>query len=830
MMNKVRSTKPLLKATAYMLSAAALLLPIGSVMHAEAETGAVDIWSTYATEKILQDAEGSENAVRLEPKVAVSACKGEYESTQLILTANQDIAAYNVEVSDLTDGAGNTFEAENILVYHEKYIEVKSTFEGNGAEAGMYPDALLPIGKAVEYGENTIAAGNNQGVYITFNVPTDQAAGTYTGTMKVTYDGAQSSVPVTLNVNNILVSQTTHTQSKFNVTFGHWLGELNSTQDMLDSYISVMAEYRISPGLIMTGNDSNYTDESIAEYAKKAYDLLQENPKMSTFAVPTPTMTDSETGLPTLNGTIFGKYLNAIIDVALESYDAEKKTGFDLMSYAICTVSIIDEPDLNNTLERVPGVAEQFESAVSNAKEHLAKQAAAKGISTAFVQEITASLENFPLIVSLTTTWTPDGDTQEIITACPLISLYDSAAQREVYAQQQQRWIYTCNQPHAPYPTYHIDDTLASARSLGWMMSEYDISGNFYWAADLYQQYVGNGAYLPIDDYYGTAERYENANGDGYLLYPGAPYGMDEPLPSLRLEAIRDGAEEYELWYALHEAYAEKGYDYEDIQRKVSSLIYQGAKVVSTSERVQLAREAVIRLLELAESPLSVGITGVKENGTSVTYTVKAAAGSTLTVPEGAGISVSGANGTWDITVDTSKAAALSFTVSGGGQTESFTLAEGKIAILDAAALSESIAQGGGTLNKAVVDGSGYETDASVLKLDLGAVTNANQYVTLSGNAVAAIGADTKAVVLNIYNPTQDEMTFRVTAKLSNSSYGVSVANETLVPGWNVLEIADISQTAGGGTIQSLGLYFTDLAANYEAKTVVFGTMTVYGF
>ena len=828
-MNKARTTKPFLKLAAYMLSAAVILLPVGSAMHAEAETDAVDIWSAYATEKILQDAESSSDAVRSDPKVAVNACKGEYESTQLILTANKDISSYNVEVSDLTDGAGNTFKAENIFVYHEKYIEVEATFEGNGAETGMYPDALLPIEKAVEYGENTISAGNNQGVYITFNVPADQAAGTYTGTLKVTYDGAQASVPVTLGVNDILVSQTTHTQSKFNVTFAHWLGELNSTQDMLDSYISVMAEHRISPGLIMFGNDSNYNDESIAAYAQKAYDLLQANPKMSTFAVPTPTMTDSSTGLPTLNGETFGKYLNAIVDVALASYDAKTQTGFDLMSYAICTVSIIDEPDLNNTLNRVPGVAAQFEGAISGAKAYLETQAAAKGVSDAFVQEIETSLDNFPLIVSLTTTWTPDEETQSIITACPLISLYDSASQREVYAQMEQRWIYTCNQPHSPYPTYHIDDTLVSARSLSWMMSEYDITGNFYWAADLYQQYVGNGAYQPIDDYYGTAERYENANGDGYLMYPGAPYGMDEPLSSLRLETIRDGLEEYELWYALHDAYEAKGYSYEDIQRKVSSLIYQGAKVVSTPERMQLAREAVIRLLELAESPLSVGITDVEESGASVTYTVRAAAGSTLTVPENAGITFTGENGTWKVTVNTAEAAQLSFTVTNGSESESFTLSEGKIVLFDAAALSESIAQGGGELVKAVVDGSGYEAEGNVLKLDIAAVTNANQYVTLSGDAVAAIGADTKALALNIYNPTQENMTFRVTARLAGSSYGISVINETLLPGWNRVEIPDISQMTGGA-LQSLSLYFTDLAANYAEKTVVFGTMTVYGF
>lgn len=800
----------------------------------KAEADAVEIWSTYATEKIMQDEYDGYESVRFEAKVSVEACKGEYESAQLILTAKQNIASYNVTVSDLTDGAGNTFEAENILVYHEKYIEVTNVYEGNGASAGMYPDALLPMQKAVEFGENKIESGNNQGVYITFNVPVGQESGTYTGSLKVNYDGAETTVPVTLNVNGITVSQTTHTQSKFNVTFAHWLGELNSTQDMLDSYISVMAEHRISPGLIMFGNDSNYTDESIAAYAEKAYSLLQENPKMSTFAVPTPTMTDPETRLPTLNGSTFEKYLHAIIDVALGSYDAATQEGFDLMSYAISTVSIIDEPDLNDTLDRVPGVAKQFKSAIGGAKEYLVRQSAAKNISDSFEKQIEASLDSFPLIVSMTTAWQPEEEVADIITSCPLISLYDTSAQRDVYAQQEQRWIYTCVQPTSPYPTYHIDDTLVSARALSWMMSEYDIEGNFYWAADLYKKYAGNGSYLPIDDYYGTAERYDRANGDGFLLYPGAPYGMDEPIASLRLEAIRDGAEEYELWYAMHEQYTAAGYDWEDIQREVSSLIYQGAKVVSTSERMQLARKAVISLLELSQSELNIGITSVEENGFSVTYTVQAAEGSSLTVPENSGISVAGSNGTWKLTLNTSDVSELAFTVSGNGVSESFALTEGKISEIGAEDLSAALSQGGGALVKEIVDASAEgisDTQGDVLKLKFGAVTGRNQYVLLGGTIAASFGTDTKTIVLTVYNPTQEEMPLRVTAKFAGSSYAVSIANETLVPGWNTLEITDLSLTAAySGKIENLGLYFTDLADNYTEKIVYLGKMIVYSF
>ena len=99
---------------------------------------------------------------------------------------------------------------------------------------------------------------------------------------------------------------------------------------------------------------------------------------------------------------------------------------------------------------------------------------------------------------------------------------------------------------------------------------------------------------------------------------------------------------------------------------------------MSTSERMQLAREAVISLLELSESELNIGITSVEENGSSVTYTVQAAAGSTLTVPENSGIVLSGGNGVWQLTLNTTDVSELAFTVTKDSVSESFALTEGK--------------------------------------------------------------------------------------------------------------------------------------------------------
>ncbi len=36
-------------------------------------------------------------------------------------------------------------------------------------------------------------------------------------------------------------------------------------------------------------------------------------------------------------------------------------------------------------------------------------------------------------------------------------------------------------------------------------------------------------------------------NGDGYLAYPGTPFGIEGPIGSIRMEQVREGLEDYEL-------------------------------------------------------------------------------------------------------------------------------------------------------------------------------------------------------------------------------------------------------------------------------------------
>ena len=149
------------------------------------------VWATSSAEKVLQNrTDLYPESVRAE-KISVFAARGEYESAQVIITGGSSEETYEIAANDLM-GGGETFSKDNISLYHEKYAEVAKNYENTSAPAGFYPDALVPYEAIVKRGENTVAAAENQGIYITFHIPETQAAGTYNGSLSLKIGGCFS--------------------------------------------------------------------------------------------------------------------------------------------------------------------------------------------------------------------------------------------------------------------------------------------------------------------------------------------------------------------------------------------------------------------------------------------------------------------------------------------------------------------------------------------------------------------------------------------------------------------------------------------------------------
>lgn len=572
-----------------------------------------EIWTAPAVEKILQDREY--DLGQYGDTVSVFAAKGEYEGAQIILTPEAD-SEYDLTLSDLSTAGGDIFQAENILAYHQKYIDVVATGLEYYTQNGMYPDALVPFDAAKRAGETRIEGGNNQGIYLSFNVPLSQKAGVYTGDIAVKCGGKEFFVPVSLEVWNFSVSEETHAKSIFLNEWDFGAGELNTTDAMYQAYNKALVEYRLAPNVLLYNN--KHTDADIALYTELAYEYAK-MPRCPNIVIPyevsykqISSVVEGEETLreeQSFDTEIFKKYIKSFVKKSAE-------TGVDILAKCVVYFRHIDEPQLWKLQERVKLICTDLAAA----KEEIASEVESDETLGAQERSVYArEIRALPNVV--TSDYDAQYDGYDLI-YCPEFQYYDGVSLRENYADQSERWWYGCVNPNYPYPTYHIDDHLLSARVLSWMQAEYDVIGNLYWATDAYSV----DGKMP-EDFYSEAIHNSATNGEGFLFYPGAKYGIFGPVGTLRLEAIRDGIEEFEMMYALKERYEElagetEAFGAQSVIEYMGSNLYDGTRWATSTQQFYETRAILADLSMLAFSSAGICIAGVDKTGYEFTLKV----------------------------------------------------------------------------------------------------------------------------------------------------------------------------------------------------------------
>lgn len=117
-------------------------------------------------------------------------------------------------------------------------------------------------------------------------------------------------------------------------------------------------------------------------------------------------------------------------------------------------------------------------------------------------------------------------------------------------------WQYVCCGPrYGGYINRFMDYALLSTRYLYWGNYKYNLGGYLHWAANCYQNGVSSdGTAYSQDPFICSCPEHHNTDavcilppGDTHIIYPGD----GEPWMSIRLEAHRESAEEYELFKIL---------------------------------------------------------------------------------------------------------------------------------------------------------------------------------------------------------------------------------------------------------------------------------------
>ena len=620
-------------------------------IQGETGTGTYDVWTTYATTKVLQDVKFNERYVKMDKGINVKMAKGESEMGALYITTdNLRIKKFDLVPQELTNENGDVFSVEQMEVMVQKYIEVTAKSRGNFLEefpVGCHaPDAIVGMDLYKEAKENSVEKNKNQGFTVDFKTTADTPAGVYTGTFYLVVDEEIVDIPVSVTVWDYTIPAESTSASCILIYENQIVqGELTSVQEEVDDwyriYYEQALEYKMNPYMVP---ESTKSPAKFVENVLKYYD----HPNFNTYGLPHQTFLP----VPTYDngyansagyfdndpkGVKRARYYGCLdywFDCLYLLGQEAAKTGKNY--FEECYIYPIDEPNDDANLQ----IALEWMKDLTQLRNDVADCLVNDGVLSSG-DPIVASVRDIDIVC------TAEGDEPALdgFDICYVPQLHEvedysiqTNIQQHADANNNNLWYYTQIDPAAPAPTNHIDDFLVSGRILKWVQKYYNLHGWLYWSYNTYMQIEGWGSNYAAINPYDEINRYMNgvigAMGDGFFVYPASKYGASEPIKSLRLLTYRDGQEDMdtlnylESLYREYETYygVEQGtFDVNNILKGVYDKIFCRSTAFSDDAIFDECREALKDAVLRATKGDDKFIYDMQYSGKNATYTFYAA-------------------------------------------------------------------------------------------------------------------------------------------------------------------------------------------------------------
>ena len=498
---------------------------------------AFDVWAVDALVKILPESAPPSNAAS---RVTVDAVRNEYESAQIVVTARKKIEITSVTVGALT---GPSKIAPQVEANFVGFVPVKRGTTDTPPEhiavkaPADVPDPLMKVRSV------TVGAGKSQPVWLTIRVSKRTHPGEYKGSVDIQTSQGSASVPLTVKVHPVTLPDDrtlyiTNWFSTGNIASAHGLAKWSEPYwQMLGAYARTMADHRqnvvITPIMeLIRGRDDGK--------GGLTFDFWLFDRWVELF---------TKAGVI---GTIEGGHLGGRSNWEAVDFDASWPTitGPDGKARPNHGVKTASEDERKFLSQFLPALQKHLEERgwLDNYIQHLADE------------PIPANAESYRKLASYVREFAPK---IRIIDASMCTEIAGSidiwVPQPPEFEQKLQFfterrkagdevWFYTCLSPKGKYMNRFIDYPLIETRLLHWINYKYDLPGYLHWGFNYWQgdpftllePNWGGDTYLPP--------------GDSHIVYPGK-YG---PLSSIRLEAMRDGIEDWELLRLLQKKDAGK--------------------------------------------------------------------------------------------------------------------------------------------------------------------------------------------------------------------------------------------------------------------------------
>lgn len=514
--------------------------------------------------------------------VAIRVAANEAESAQLVFAPTADVDDVRVEVAscdDLPDDA--------ISIRRVAYVPVEQPTDEEGAR-GDWPDPLPPQDASAL----PVRAGENQPFWITVKPPKGTRKGVRRGVLRVTARRGGSAeswdVPLAVEVFGFELPDETTCRSAFglnpNRIFRYQKPKDEAEKRVIfERYLKAFSDYRLSP------------------YTPAPFD-----PFKCTWK-PGPSKDRPEAYEPVFDWTAFDREMERVISTyrfnsfRLQIDHIGGGGGAKIRPAQVCAFTG-DEPGYQVLMKRYLGAIER----------HLDEKGWLDKAYVYWFDEPEVSV--YPDIMKVFGTLKRHAPRiRRLLTEqpekalaggpnlwCPMPHYIHTAAEPARRKAGDTFWWYVCTQPKAPYVTEFIDHAGIEMRLWLWMTWGEDVTGILMWATDYWTDRIRYSDPAHPQDPWTDAMAWSDrggpwGNGDGRFFYP--PKSGVEPVPTVRVELLRDGLEDYEYFAMLRRL------DPKNPLLKVPSKVYGSLTEFSRSpepiesHRLLLARE-IERLLK----------------------------------------------------------------------------------------------------------------------------------------------------------------------------------------------------------------------------------------
>lgn len=489
------------------------------------------------------------------PAIKLIAVRNEQESGQFVLSSDTTIPELAISVSDLKSSGKAIIHADKITLLEARQVLLTKPSDTLGAK-GAWPDPLVPIQSSVH-----VQAGENVAIWVRTNIAADVIPGKYSGAITLKKGNNQVGViALEVEVFNVALPPITTLPSLVGLDYEmiarYEEVDPNSPSfesELLPKYYQALRRNHVFPLFVYNAKPA-YSDDGkgavldMTPFWKKIDIALGSDATSAPIGLPFTESWPVDTARFPLMSPEYKRrvvsYLTALA-TQLEQRNA--------LSRSFIYLATADEPKSKSQIKRIREFADLLRQA--NPRLRLLQTVHAHCDDCA--GNALEQLEHPSLL------WSPniaffDGKAMKAgnilgfgLGAKP--SGWTNAFSERMKTQQREVWLYfnswtfLLSEPPA-YPTLFIDHSGIEPRAAGWLAFRYGIAGLGHWNATYWRNVSNPWSQLP------TGEGEGGTPADGVLLFPaknsssstGQP-DPKEPISTIRLEMMREGAEDHAL-------------------------------------------------------------------------------------------------------------------------------------------------------------------------------------------------------------------------------------------------------------------------------------------